>query len=67
MKVKVKRNKKRAVLNWKAAGNNGVSNGKVSRIEVYRSNKAISIGNLKKASRVKAPKIANPGKNQKIP
>ncbi len=66
VKVKVNRTKKKAVLRWKAAGNNGVSNGKVSKIEVYRSKKAISIGKLGKASKMKAPKIVNPGKNQSI-
>ena len=65
-KVKVKRTKKRALLTWKAVGDNGVSNGKVRRIEVYRSKKPISIGKLKKASRIKAPKIANPKKLQRV-
>lgn len=66
VKVKTKRFKKRAVLRWKAVGDNGAANGKVDRIQIFRSNKAISIANLKRAKRAKSPRIANPGKVQKV-
>ncbi len=64
--VKVKRFKKLANLNWKAPGQNGVSNGKISKYEVYRSGKPVSVGALGKASKVKAPKIKDPGAKQAI-
>lgn len=65
-RVKVKRNRKNAVLTWRAAGDNGVVNGKVRRIEVYRSGKAITVARLGKASKLKAPKIKAPGKSMKL-
>ncbi|MBK5234012.1 MAG: hypothetical protein JJE13_13670 [Thermoleophilia bacterium] len=64
--VKVKRFKKLANLKWKAPGQNGVSNGKISKYEIYRSNKPVSLSSLGSAATVKAPKIADPGRKQAI-
>jgi len=66
VKVKVKRTGRAATLTWKAAGNNGVSNGKVKTLEAYSSNKAITAGNLGQAKKLKAPKVASPGKAQSL-
>jgi len=66
VKVKVKRTGESATLTWKAAGDNGVSNGKVKTIQVYTSNKAISAGNLAKAKKLRAPEPARPGKSQSV-
>ncbi|MBK8293235.1 MAG: hypothetical protein IPK93_00085 [Solirubrobacterales bacterium] len=64
--VKVKRNKKRAKLTWHAPGQNGVSNGKISKYEIYRSGKSISIPSLATTSAVKAPAIGEPGAKQTL-
>ena len=66
MKVKVKRFKKQAKLTWAAPGENGVSNGKITKYELYRSATPVSLDALNKAGKVKAPKIAAPNKTQTI-
>lgn len=66
VKVKVKRFEKKAKLSWAAPGNNGVSNGNVTKYEIYRSAKPVTLSGLKKAAKVKAPKIAAPNKNQTV-
>ncbi len=69
-RIKVKRTNKgrgrKAKLTWKASGDNGVSNGKVKRYEVYRSKKRINLSNLKRAKRMKAPKPRDPKKPMSI-
>ena len=55
-----KRGKKKAYVTWRAPGNNGVSNGKVAKIQVYVSRKPIKLSKLSKTKRVKSPKIAKP-------
>ena len=66
MKVKVRRFKKQAKVSWKAPGQNGVSNGKVSKYEIYRSAKPVTLGTLKSAAKVKPPKIGEPNSNQSV-
>lgn len=66
VKVRVKRTGKSAILRWKAAGDNGVSNGRVKAIQVYRSGRRITIGNLGRATKLKAPRPAAPGRDQRV-
>lgn len=61
-----KRTRKTATLLWRAPGDNGVSNGKVRGYEVYHSGKAVGVGNLNRAARLKAPRAARPGQIQKL-
>ncbi|MGK2955253.1 MAG: hypothetical protein ACSLFI_06240 [Solirubrobacterales bacterium] len=66
VKVKIKRDKKQARLSWKAPGDDGVSNGKITGYQIYRSNKPVDLSKLKHAFRVKSPKIAAPNGNQSL-
>lgn len=66
VKVKVKRFEKKAKLSWAAPGNNGVSNGNISKYEIYRAAKPVTLSGLSKATKVKAPKIAAPNKSQSV-
>ncbi len=63
-----KRSKKKALLTWRAPGNNGVSNGKVAAYEVYVSRKPIKLSKLKAkgVKKIKSPKIAAPFKKQSV-
>ena len=63
-----KRSKKKALLTWRAPGNNGVSNGKVAGYEVYVSRKPIKLSKLKAkgVKRVRSPKIARPFGKQSV-
>ncbi|MCO5316053.1 MAG: S8 family serine peptidase [Solirubrobacterales bacterium] len=63
--VKIRRTGSKAVLTWKAAGDNGVSNGKVRTLQIYRSKKAVTVAGLGKAKRLKAG-IAAPGRTQRL-
>ncbi|MBN8868520.1 MAG: hypothetical protein J0H66_01405 [Solirubrobacterales bacterium] len=64
VKFVVKRSKKSAQITWKASGDDGVSGAKVAKVQVYKSKKKISLAQL--GSRLKSPKIAKPGGNQKV-
>ena len=66
LKLKLKRTKKSAKLSWKAPGDNGVSNGKAARYEIFTSKKPIKLSGLNKAKRLKAPKPASPDRSQKV-
>lgn len=63
--VTVKRYKKRANLSWQAPGQNGVSNGKVSKYEIYRAGKPVSLSSLFDPN-VESPEIADPDGKQGI-
>ncbi len=66
LKIKVRRKKKKAKIVWKAPGDNGVSNGRAVKYQVYKSKKPIKLSKLGKAKRVRAPKPASPNRKQTI-
>lgn len=64
--VKVTRYQKKAKLSWAAPGNNGVSNGEVTRYELFRAKNPVSVDALGAAAPVTAPKIAAPNTQQSV-
>lgn len=66
VRVETERRRKKARLTWKAPGDNGVSNGRAVKYQIYRSKKPIAPGKLDRASQVAAPKPAKPGREQSV-
>jgi hypothetical protein len=66
IKAAINRKRKKAKLTWRAPGDNGVSNGKAVRYQIYRSKKPIKLNELGRTSRVKAPRPAEPARKQSI-
>ncbi len=66
LKFKVKRKKKKAKIVWNAPGDNGVSNGRAVKYQVFKSKKPIKLSKLKQAKRLRAPKPARPNRKQRI-
>ena len=64
VKFVVKRSKKSAQVTWKASGDDGVNGDKVAVLQVYKSNRKISLSQL--GSKVKSPAIAKPNGQQKV-
>jgi len=64
VKFVVKRSKKSAQITWKASGDDGINGGKVSALQVFKSNRKISLSQL--GSRIKSPAIAKPNGQQKV-
>jgi hypothetical protein len=66
LRFKVRKKRSLATLSWRAPGDNGVSNGRAARYVIYRSGRPINLSNLRRAKRVKAPRPANPNRNQSV-
>ena len=64
VKFVVNRSKKSAQITWRASGDDGIYGSKVAKVQIYRSNRKISLSQL--GSRIKSPKIAKPNGQQKV-
>lgn len=60
----VRRAKNSALVTWRASGDDGIRGGKVAAVEVYRSNRPITLA--RPGTRMRPPAIAEPGGQQSV-